>query len=175
MNIVTNALIFQMGWWTCIVGVAMNHEIPALLFCCALVWIHLYCSAIRTTEIKLAFSAWILGVVIDTAFQYASVIKFYGWALGEFSPFWLWMLWILFALTLNSSLSILTKSPLIFSALLGLILGPLTYIAGAKLGAAAFDNTLKHIAILGVTCMLVMPALVRMAQLFSIETDRGLP
>lgn len=175
MNIVVNALIFQMGWWACIFGVAMNHEIPALLFCCALVCIHLYRSAIRTTEIKLLLSAWVLGVGIDSTLQYSSVINFYGWALGLLSPFWLWMLWILFASTLNTSLAVLKKAHLILSAFTGLVFGPITYIAGAQLGAASFDNTLPHITILGVTWMLGMPALVWMAQLFSIETDRGLP
>ena len=175
MNPIFNVLAFQTGWWACVAGVGLGYEIPALLLCFALVCTQLFYSCTRTNDIQLGLSAWIMGMVIDSGLQYASVITFYGWALGPLSPFWLWMLWMLFALTLNSSLSKLKELPLVFSALLGLILGPLTYIAGAKLGAAAFDHSLMHIAILAVAWMLAMPALVRVAQRFSIQTNGELP
>ena len=175
MNRFLNALGFQMGWWACVAGVGLGLEIPALAFCSVLVGVHLFFSAYRWVDIKLALIACLAGVVIDTALQYATVIQFDGWALAPLSPFWLWMLWVLFALTLNTSLAFLKQAPLILSALAGLVFGPLTYIAGAKLGAASFDNSLPHIAILGVTWMLAMPALVRMAQIISSQTHRGPP
>jgi uncharacterized membrane protein YhaH (DUF805 family) len=103
------------------------------------------------------------------------VIDFYGWALAPLSPFWLWMLWVLFALTLNTSLAFLKQAPLILSALAGLVFGPLTYIAGAQLGAASFDKTWPHVIMLGVTWMFALPALVRMAQIISSQTHRGPP
>jgi hypothetical protein len=175
MNRFINALGFQMGWWACVAGVGLGLEIPALLFCSVLICAHLFFSPLRSTEIKLALTACLAGVVIDSALQYASVINFYGWALSPLSPFWLWMLWVLFALTLNASLAFLKQAPLILSAMAGLVFGPLTYIAGAKLGAAFFDNTLTHVAILGLTWMLAMPALVKMAQIITTQTHKGPP
>jgi hypothetical protein len=175
MNRFLNALGFQMGWWACVAGVGLGLEIPALLFCSVLIGIHLFFSSLRSTEIKVALIACLAGVVIDSALQYASVINFYGWALSPLSPFWLWMLWVLFALTLNASLAFLKQAPLILSAMAGLVFGPLTYIAGAKLGAAFFDNTLTHVAILGLTWMLAMPALVKMAQIITTQTHKGPP
>lgn len=173
MNRFLNALGFQMGWWACVAGVGLGLEVGALVFCSVLVGVHLFFSAFRSSEIKLALIACLAGIVIDTTLQYALVIDFYGWALTPLSPFWLWMLWVLFALTLNNSLAFLKQVPLVLSAVAGLIFGPFTYIAGAKLGAASFDTTLPHIAILGVTWMLAMPALVRMAQNISTQTHRG--
>jgi hypothetical protein len=175
MNRFLNALGFQMGWWACVIGAGMDQELPALAFCCVLVYAHLFFSPIRTSEIKLALSTWVIGAVIDSGLQYASIIHFYGWSLAQLSPFWLWMLWVLFALTLNTSLAFFKQAPLILSAVVGLVFGPLSYIAGAQLGAASFDNSLPHLAILGVTWMLAMPALVWMAQRFSIQTHKGLP
>jgi Protein of unknown function (DUF2878) len=175
MNRFLNALGFQMGWWACVAGVGQGLDIAALVFCSVLVCVHLFFSDWRWVEIKVALIACAIGVVVDTALQYALVIDFYGWALPPLSPFWLWMLWVLFALTLNTSLAFLKQAPLIISALAGLVFGPLTYIAGAKYGAASFDNTLPHIAILGVTWMLSMPALVRMAQIISTQAHRGPP
>jgi hypothetical protein len=70
----------------------------------------------------------------------------------------------MFALTLNSSLSFLQRLPLSVSAAAGFLFGPLTYYAGAKLGAASFDNTLNHLAILAVTWMVALPGLVWLAK-----------
>lgn len=175
MNRFLNALGFQIGWWACVAGVGLGLEIPALVLCSVLVSVHLFFSSMRWVEVKLALMACAVGVVIDTALQYALVIDFYGWALAPLSPFWLWMLWVLFALTLNTSLSFLKQAPLILSALAGLVFGPLTYIAGAQLGAASFDKTWPHVIMLGVTWMFALPALVRMAQIISSQTHRGPP
>ena len=134
------------------------------MFCSALVIAHLFYTENPAQEIKLAMWALCLGIVTDSALQYFSVIDFYGWSLGTLSPFWLWMLWLMFAMTLNASLSFLKEKPIVLSALVGLVFGPLTYMAGAKLGAAAFDGSALHILTLAVTWMLALPAMVFIAK-----------
>jgi hypothetical protein len=109
--------------------------------------------------------------VVDTTLQYVSVISFYGWALGPLSPFWLWMIWVMFALTLNSSLSFLQNKHVFLSAIAGLIFGPLSYLAGVKLGSAGFDNTLPHLVTSGLIWMLVLPALVHFAKNSPLPTQ----
>jgi hypothetical protein len=119
-------------------------------------------------EIKLAAVALAVGVAIDTVLQATSVIDFYGWSLAFFSPFWLWLLWVLFAMTLNASLSFLQTKPLWLSALAGMVFGPLTYYAGAQLGAAYFDGSFIHTAVLALVWMIALPFLVYVAkQLFT--------
>lgn len=134
------------------------------MFCSALVIAHLFYTENPAQEIKLAMWALCLGIVTDSALQYFSVIDFYGWSLGVLSPFWLWMLWLMFAMTLNASLSFLKEKPIVLSALAGLVFGPLTYMAGAKLGAAAFDGSALHILTLAVAWMLALPAMVFIAK-----------
>jgi hypothetical protein len=109
--------------------------------------------------------------VVDSSLQYFSVISFYGWALGPLSPFWLWMVWVMFALTLNYSLAFLLNRHLLLSAIAGLLFGPLSYIAGAKLGAAGFDNSLSHLAVLGMIWMLTLPALVFISKNSFLPTE----
>ena len=71
-------------------------------------------------------------------------------------------------MTLNSSLAFLQTKPLWLSALAGLVFGPLTYYAGAQLGAASFNASLIHLAALAVTWMIALPFLVYLAkQLFT--------
>ena len=168
MRLFFNALGFQTAWWACIAGIGLGLEIPALVYCVVLAGLHLAFAAQPLAEAKLAAIALVTGVLADTLLQMLNVISFYGWALGPVSPFWLWMLWVLFAMTLNASLSFLQKLPLWLSAVAGLAFGPLTYYAGAQLGAASFDGSLVHLAALALTWMIGLPFLVYMAkQLFT--------
>lgn len=159
-----NALGFQVGWFVCIASIKYDQEIPALFFCAVMVGLHFFYSAARFHDLKLACIGLLLGMAIDSTLQYLSVISFYGWALGPLSPFWLWMIWVMFALTLNSSLSFLQSKHVFLSAIAGLIFGPLSYLAGVKLGAAGFDNTLTHLATIGLIWMLVLPMLLHIAK-----------
>ena len=112
----------------------------------------------------IAAAALALGLVIDSLLQYSSVIHFYGWALGALSPFWLWMLWVMFAMTLNASLDFLQPLPLWVSATLGGVAGPLTYLAGASFGAAAMEPTLTHVSLLALAWAMALPLLVVLAR-----------
>ena len=170
MNKLLNALGFQAGWWACIASVRHDAELQALVFCFFLMGIHLFFSKSRMLDMKLGLVSLLLGILIDSGLQYFSVVSFYGWALGALSPFWLWALWVIFALTLNSSLAFLTTQPLITPALLGLVFGPVTYYAGAKLGAADLEASLSHVLFLAVVWMLAMPFLVMTTRQLSLTT-----
>ncbi len=164
MNRLINALGFQTGWWACIVGVGHGLEWPAMGLCVALVWLHLQRTPYRRQELMIAAAALALGLVIDSLLQYFSVIHFYGWALWALSPFWLWMLWVLFAMTLNASLDFLQTLPLWVSAILGGVAGPLTYLAGASFGAAAMQPTFTHVSLLALAWAMALPLLVVLAR-----------
>lgn len=116
------------------------------------------------SELKLMLFTVIIGVVVDSLLQRLSVIQFDGKALGLLSPFWLWALWGIFALTLNSSLAFLKRQSLIVSAALGGVFGPVTYYAGSTLGAAELDVTPVRILALGTAWAIAMPLLVVIAQ-----------
>jgi len=168
MRLFLNAFGFQTAWWACIAGIGHGLEIPAILYGLVLASIHIAFAAQPQQEIKLAVIALALGIAIDSLLQAASIIHFYGGSLAFFSPFWLWLLWVLFAMTLNASLAFLQAKPLWLSALAGLVFGPLTYYAGAQLGAASFNASLIHLAALAVTWMIALPFLVYLAkQLFT--------
>jgi hypothetical protein len=166
MRLFLNILGFQTAWWACIAGVGHGLEIPALLFGLMLAGLHLRFAHQPRQEAKLAALALGVGLAADTLLQMASVIGFYGWALGPLSPFWLWLLWALFAMTLNTSLAFLQNHSLWLSAAAGLVFGPLTYYAGAQLGAASFDNTPFHLGALAITWGLALPVLVYAAKHF---------
>jgi Protein of unknown function (DUF2878) len=169
MYLFLNALGFQSAWWACIAGVSRGFEIPALLYGLVLAGLHLRMAYQPMQEAKLATLALVLGIAADTVLQMTSVIHFYGWTLGPLSPFWLWLLWVLFAMTLNTSLRFLQTRPLWLSSIAGLLLGPLTYYAGAKLGAASYDSTPIHLGALAITWGFALPVLVYAAKHFFIH------
>ena len=170
MHMIVNALGFQAGWWACVLGVVHGYEAVGLAFCSLLVVAHLVWVGPARTEMQMALVALLLGIAIDTLLQSFAVIHFEGRAWGALSPFWLWMLWVLFALTLNSSLAFLKRLPLRASAAAGLVFGPLSYLAGAALGAASLHRSVFELSILAMAWMLALPVLVWMAQKISTDT-----
>ncbi len=170
MALFINALGFQSAWWLCVAGVGHGLELPALAYGVVLMGLHLFFAPRPRQELQLAAVAVAIGVVVDTGLQLAGVISFYGWALGPLSPFWLWLLWALFAMTLNASLSFLQSQSLWLSAVAGLVFGPLTYVAGAELGAAGLVVTPWHVGILAVAWLMALPLLVAIAKQLSVSS-----
>ena len=164
MHRILNAVGFQCAWWALIAGADHGLDLYACVFAAALALAHLCWSEHRLNEWRLASTVMLLGIALDSVLQALGVLRFEGWAVGSLSPVWLWMLWLLFGMTLNSSLSFLKDKPLILSAALGAVLGPANYIAGAQLGAAALESTPGHLAALGLTWMFALPAMVFLAQ-----------
>ncbi len=165
MNRILNALAFQSAWWALVAGVGWGLEWPALIYGTLLASLHLFVTARRLPEIQLAMLVMLMGIVMDSSLQFFSVILFKGSALFPLSPWWLWLLWFLFGMTLNSSMAFLKTQPWFLSAALGALFGPINYIAGAKLGAAEVVQNMSNIAVLALSWMLALPLMVRAANI----------
>lgn len=164
MFVLTNILVFQVGWFVSVVGGA--HQMPwlgplALLFALAL---HLRAARRPLSELLLVLLCGPFGVVFD------SVLVANGWvsySSGQISaslaPYWIVTMWMLFATTLNVSMRWFRGKPFI-SALSGLFGGPLSYIAGEQLGGISLLNPTAALAMLGIGWALMMPLLMRLAE-----------
>lgn len=164
MSHLLNAAGFQAGWWSCVAGVAVGLPWAGLALAAALVVAHLLCDPQPWREVRLAAASLVLGIVVDSLLQHFAVIQFHGWSLGPLSPVWLWMLWVLFALTLNSSLSFLKGWHWSLVAVMGAVFGPISYIVGARLGAATFDGSAQGLSVLALVWALALVALVALAK-----------
>ena len=163
-HMLLNAIQFQACWWACILSVGFGLEKEAILFCLALTGVHVYFSRAPQQELTLALFTTLIGIGVDSALKYFSVIDFLGWSLGPLSPFWLWALWLAFATTLNVSLRFLRRLPVFITAGLGFFLGPWTYYAGSQLGAARLEASPFHLLTLAVIWMVALPVLVLISQ-----------
>ena len=104
-----------------------------------------------SSEIKLIISFGILGTLLDTGLAYFGILIYQGTYFADtvIAPLWITAMWCGFSATINHSLSWL-RNRYISSAVLGLVFGPLSYIAGVKFEAIEY-NTAPIIALVTIS------------------------
>ena len=133
-----NFVLFQVGWFACVIGAANNQVFWAVFVTAIYIAFHIWRSHFPFLEFKLIFKAVIFGVSADTLIANLGFLSFQdAWPSTYLSPVWMWVLWALVASTVNGSLSWLQGKP-ILGALLGAICGPLSYDAGIRMGAGSW-------------------------------------
>ncbi len=164
MPLIANFIIFQIGWFSSVIGAA--HQLPLMGPFAALVAIvvHLRFAQRPLPELALIVACGVIGAFYD------SILVIFGWVAypsGMFhellAPYWIIGMWMLFATTLNVSLGWLRGRPWL-AAVLGLFAGPLSYIGGQKLGGIAFVDQTAALLTLGIGWAIMLPALSLLAE-----------
>jgi Protein of unknown function (DUF2878) len=85
--------------------------------------------------------AGIVGLIAESSLVAADLVRYSAsWPMDAVAPAWIVALWLAFGTTLESTRRLLGTHPFVKSTLLGLLFGPLTYLAGERLGALAFTQ-----------------------------------
>lgn len=137
-KLITNFILFQVGWFACIMGGTMVAVPVALLVIAGHLW---YVNDLKKEWLFLLTCA-IYGTLVDTTLMQLGVFEFPKQAEDSLLiPLWLTGVWVVFGTTFNHSMS-WTKNYLWAGGILGAIAGPLCYIAGTKLsnGAITFQD-----------------------------------
>ena len=135
-----NFVLFQVGWFACILGAAHQQALWAVIGSLAYIIFHIWRSQTPKLELSLLLKVLSFGILTDSLLMHLGFIDFKGaWPSPDVSPAWMWTLWLLVATTLNSSLSWLKSKP-VLGVVLGAISGPLSYEAGIRLGAANWGS-----------------------------------
>jgi hypothetical protein len=160
MSRVLNFSLFYLGWFACVVGAARGHLWLGPTVVSAILLTHLAMTANRQSEARLIFLVGLFGFLVDTlqasvglyAFTHTSVVPW-------LCPPWMVALWVVFATTLNSSMAWLAGRYRL-AAVLGALCGPLSYAAGARLGAITLSAD-PLASLVGIACVwaLAMPGL----------------
>ena len=164
MWLLFNLVIFDVAWFSSVVGGA--REMPWLGPLAVLVALMIHCRAARnmTEEVLLILSCAIIGAVFDS-FLVAS-----GWVtykVGLFSdhlaPYWIITMWMLFATTLNVSMRWLRGKPWL-AALFGAVGGPISYLTGEELGGIVLINQSAALLALAIGWAIMMPMLMWLSE-----------
>lgn len=154
---VLNALTFKFGWVACLAG----GSVVALLVALAFFAIHFRFVAPRR-EIILVLIVVAIGLVVDSIWLRIGLLVDPGGSL--LPPLWLICVWAIFAATLSHCLSWF-QNRLPLAALLGAVVGPLSYLAGGKLSDYSISEPLISQAIkLGVGWAIVFPLVLFIAK-----------
>ena len=166
MHIVVNAAAFYAAWFATVLAAAKGWPVAAIAASLAAVALHLAMSARRGPEVILVLVSAVTGLGIETLLlqgglaTYASAGPF-----ADFAPAWLIALWMAFATLFNVSLSWL-KSRLWLAILLAFIGGPVSYYAGAQLGALVLAEPIEiSLGVIGALWVIAFPLLLVIARL----------
>jgi len=155
-----NFVLFQIGWFACVIGAGRGWPLAGTAVAAVIVATHVLRAARPARELKLVGVALAIGLVWDSALVSSGWMRFTsGVLVGGIAPPWILALWALFATTLNVSLGWLKGRPVV-AALLGGVAGPLSYWAGARLGAVEFVAVTPALGALAIGWAVMTPLLV---------------
>jgi hypothetical protein len=167
-----NALSFYCGWFACVLGAARGYPMLGPLVVVLLLGLHLFLTTDRTREVRMIATAGLVGSLLDTLMMRAGMYTFVGHSLTWVCPLWITALWMIFATTLHSSLRWLLDR-YVLAALLGAAGGPLSYYAGARLGALTLPSPPEpSLIVLAVVWGMALPGLVWFATMTSAVQRR---
>lgn len=164
---VANAVMFQAGWWLCILGPTE----AALIFTVVYVCVHakwLLPSNVWQHIVRII----VIGCAMDSFLAFSGVLNF-----GEqrqVIPLWLVCIWVMFAPCFFLSLRYLSKLPLVAAAT-GAIGGSLAYFGGAMIhsGVQLGEPLLHSVVILAVVWALFFPLVFAYVNRDGVLTVKG--
>ena len=166
MFTVLNIAVFQAGWLASVIGGAQ--QMPWLGPVALLVALTLHFRAARRAaeELSLVVICGLMGAVFDSLLVASGWVAYSsGLFHASMAPYWIITMWMLFATTLNVSMRWFRGKPAIAAAF-GFFGGPLSYVAGEKLGGIVLVDSVAALATLAIGWAVMMPLLMRLSERF---------
>lgn len=163
---IVNFLLFQIGWFACVMAAAQALPLLAFISSLTIVAIHMLFTPFKGRELLLIMFSGCLGMVVDSVAIAAQVFTVPN-SQGLFlAPLWLISLWMLFATCLRHSMSWM-QGRYAISAICGALFAPMAYYGGAKLGAIEFyqNDMVASLAYVSIVWALVTPTLLWFVEL----------
>jgi hypothetical protein len=154
----------QVGWFACVLSAARGMSYVGIAVIIALIALHLWRVEKPSSELKLLAAVLCIGAVWETALIFLGVLEyphstlFYGIA-----PPWIMAMWVLFAAQFNTTYRWL-KQRLVAGAVLGALAGPISFRAGAALGAVHFVKPLPSAATLAAGWAVILPLIILLSR-----------
>jgi hypothetical protein len=161
-----NFVLFQLGWFACVISSAAKLPLLGSAVAVAIIGWHLWRAQQPSREFYLIVTAMLIGVTWDSLLVWQAWLHYpAGILLPNTAPYWIVMLWALFATTLNLSLRWL-KQHMRLAIVLGAVAGPLAYYGGARLGALDFVQPASALLALSIGWAVFTPLLILLSKRF---------
>jgi hypothetical protein len=175
MKLLVNFVAFQLGWFACVLGAANGLPWLGPVVVAAVVALHLATARRALPELYLVFAAMLLGLVLDSVLLATGWLSYsVGLWLPGMAPYWIIAMWALFATTLNVSMGWMRGRP-VLTVLMGAVGGPMSYLAGEKLGAIELTQPVLALAALALAWAVAMPLLMWLAARFDGIREKPVP
>jgi len=156
-------ILCQAAWFVAVYGGAHASGVPALLCAAALVCWHLLRAAKPLNEARVVATVTVVGWLWDSLVAQTGWLVYPGYAVGTaHAPLWIAALWALFSIQLNVVFAWL-RGRWWLAAVLGAVGGPLSFRAGAALGAVRFAHPEAALCLLAAGWAILLPASVWVA------------
>jgi hypothetical protein len=166
-RLVINFLLFQLGWFACVLGAAANLPWTGSLLVIGIIGYHLYRAVDSQAELHLLLLVLLIGFTWDSLLVTLGILEFSSGVFhSTLAPHWIMAMWALFSSTLNVSMSWL-KGRYLLASVFGFVGGPMAYYAGLKLGAVLMPSTLQALVVLSIGWAIIMPLLVFLSERFN--------
>ena len=162
-QVAKNLILFKLGWVACVLGAANGQAWLGLVVVVIVVLEHLRTAARPQLEAGLLAAAALLGVGWESALVSLGLLSYSeGVVIAGLAPYWIVAMWALFATTVNVGMRWLKRHWLI-AAVAGGVGGPLSFYAGANLGAVQFSDDFVALATIAIGWAALLPLLVRLS------------
>ena len=163
MKLVANFLLFQFAWFASVLGAANGAPAAGPAAVALVLAFHLWFAARPTSELALIVACGAIGALFDSLLVTSGWVAYTsGMFAAGVAPYWIIAMWMSFATTLNVSMGWMHGKPLLAAAM-GAVAGPLTYLAGAKLGGIVLVDQVAALAALASGWGAMMPMLLNIA------------
>ena len=171
MLLILNFATFQIGWFSSVIGGAQQMPWLGPMAALVAIAIHFHFAHRPARELMLILSCATIGAAFDSMLVSSGSVAYTSGLFNEsLAPYWIITMWMLFATTLNVSLRWLRGRDAL-AAVFGLVGGPVTYLAGQKLGGITLVNETAALAALAIGWALIMPVLLRLSEVFDGMAD----
>ena len=170
-RLVVNFILFQIGWFACVIGAAKQMPWLGVATVLAIVIWHLTQAKQAKKEVQLLIIALVIGGTFDQIMLNHQLITYqaHGWS-SMLVPVWILALWAEFVTVLNVSLRWM-KGRWLVAVLFGAIGGPLAYVGAEKLGAVTLNHLPISYVALSVGWACLTPLLLKLSQKFDGFAD----
>jgi hypothetical protein len=163
LHAVMNFVVLEVAWLACVLGGANDRALAGTMVAGAVIGLHLSLAQQPRKEALLIAVVAMIGLAWDSLLVALGLLSYpTGNFAPGFAPYWIVAMWAVFATSLNLSLAWLKGRPWL-AVLVGLVGGPLSYLAGERLGGVQMSDMTLALGMQALGWAVLLPLLVRLA------------